>query len=258
MGVVLADEFETKLTATNVASGDCSTAMALWAEKWLSAERLAPYLDKCDGNIEKALELYEWNLSLGQLLMRDISHFEVALRNAYNAVMESRWDGKEHWLLDETSPVRRPVMRKSAKGLLDSNRINRRTIDAAANGLPKGYSTGSLVAGLTLGFWVHLTDRSREAVIWRSNLYLAWPKGINRAELQERLNGILRVHNRVAHNERLFDPKRDELSPKKVDADAVELLGMLRPEVVDYLYGADESSFEAFLEGHPAPVDVLF
>ena len=45
---------------------------------------------------------------------------------------------------------------------------------------------------------------------------------------------------------------------KKVDADAVELLGMLRPEVVDYLYGADESSFEAFLEGHPAPVDVLF
>ncbi len=45
--------------------------------------------------------------------MRDISYFEVALRNAYNDTMGSRWDGDEHWLLDDGSPVRKPVVRKS-------------------------------------------------------------------------------------------------------------------------------------------------
>lgn len=227
-----------------------------WAEKWLSAERLTPYLKACGGDAEKALALYEWNSSLAQLLMRDISNFEVALRNACNAAMESSWQGDAHWLLDENSPARRPVMRKSARGMLDSNRINRRTIDAAVDGLPKGFSTGNLVAGLTLGFWVHLSDRSREAVIWRSGLYRAWPKGTNRAELQERLYGILRVRNRVAHNERLFDPKRPELSPKKVDTDAIELLGILCPEATDYLYGEGGAPIGKFLNEHPAPVAV--
>lgn len=227
-----------------------------WAEKWLSAERLIPYLKACDGDAEKALALYEWNSSLAQLLMRDISNFEVALRNACNAAMESSWQGDTHWLLDEKSPARRPVMRKSARGMLDSNRINRRTIDAAVDGLPKGFSTGSLVAGLTLGFWVHLSDRSREAVIWRSGLYRAWPKGTNRTELQEKLYGILRVRNRVAHNERLFGPKRPELSPRKVDADAFELLRLLCPEAASYLYGEDDAPIGKFLEEHPAPVAV--
>lgn len=75
-----------------------------WAEKWLSAERLTPYLKACGGDAEKALALYEWNSSLAQLLMRDISNFEVALRNACNAAMESSWQGDAHWLLDENSP----------------------------------------------------------------------------------------------------------------------------------------------------------
>lgn len=249
------DERDNHQTTENAGGARHGAAMRPWAEKWLSAERLAPYLGASGGDVEKALELYRWNAALGQLLMRDISHFEVALRNAYNDVMESCWDGEGHWLLDDASPVRRPVMRRSAKGMLDSNRINRKTIDAAVDGLPEGFSTGKLVAGLTLGFWVHLADRSREAVIWRSGLYRAWPKGTSRAELQERLYGILRVRNRVAHNERLFDPKRGELSPRKVDADAMELLGLLCPEAADYLYGG-EVPVEAFLLESPPPVGV--
>ncbi|RGJ69085.1 hypothetical protein DXD49_03025 [Collinsella sp. TM05-38] len=252
----MSDERNNYQTMKCAAQGRRDATMRLWAEKWLSAERLFPYLEECNGDIDKALELYEWNASLGQFLMRDISHFEVALRNAYNDIMESRWDGEEHWLLDDASPARRPVPRKSASGMLDSNRINRKTIDAAASSLPSGFTTGSLVAGLTLGFWVHLADRSREAVIWRSGLYLAWPKGTKRAELQEKLYGILRVRNRVAHNERLFDPKRDELSPRKVDADAVSLFGQLCPEAADFLYGDHDLPLDAFLADYPAPVKV--
>nr|DAF83786.1 MAG TPA: Abi-like protein [Caudoviricetes sp.] len=188
--------------------------------------------------------------------MRDISYFEVALRNAYNDVMEARWDGAEHWLLDDASPVRRPVVRRSGRGSADVNRVNRKIIDVAASGLPDGFSPGDLVSNLTLGFWVHLTDRSREAVIWRTGLYAAWPKGTRRAELQDRLDGILRVRNRIAHNERLFNPSRAQLSPVRANADARELLGQLCPEAAAYAQGPDAETIGDFLSLNPAPVGV--
>ena len=188
--------------------------------------------------------------------MRDIAYFEVALRNAYDGVMSSCWGGDEHWLLDEGSPVRKPVVRKSGRGLFDVNRVNRIIIDKAVASLPDGFANGDLVAGLTLGFWVHLTDRSREAVIWRTGLYTAWPKGTNRAELQDCLDGILRVRNRIAHNERLFDPKRPQLSPRKVNADAVRLLGQLQSDAAEYLRRTEAVYLDKFLEEHPAPVNI--
>lgn len=252
----MADKRKDQPVAENVDRNEQGSGILPWAEKWLSAERLAPYLKACGGDADKALDLYRWNVSLGQFLMRDISYFEVALRNSYNSVMESRWDGDAHWLLDDGSPVRRPVVRKSGKGESDANRVNRIIIDKAAEGLPKGFSTGALVAGLTLGFWVHLTDRAREAVIWRTCLYTAWPKGTNRAELQDRLDGILRVRNRIAHNERLFDPRSAQLSPRRANADAVRLLRQLQPEAAEYLCGAEDATLDEFLEEHPAPVDV--
>ena len=88
--------------------------------------------------------------------------------------------------------------------------INRKIIDAAVEKLPAGLTTGQLVSNLTLGFWVHLADRSREAAIWRTALYRAWPRGTRRKELLRALDGVLRVRNRVAHDERLFDPRRPE------------------------------------------------
>lgn len=228
-----------------------------WAERWLSPERLAPYLAVCGGDIERALELYEWNISLGQVLMRDISHFEVALRNAYDRALSECWDGGAHWLLDDASPVRKPVMRRAGRGELDVNRINRRTIDAVARQLPENAAPGSIIANLTLGFWVHLSDRSRETTIWRTTLYRAWPRGTNRRELQRRLTGILRVRNRVAHAERLFDPGQANHSPLRADGDAIRLLRDLCPEAAERLYGDDgRTPIELFFVENPAPAEV--
>ena len=107
-----------------------------WAERWLSPERFERYLAACDGDAGRALDLYEWNAALAQVVMREICHFEIALRNAYDRVMRERWEGD--WLLDDGSPARVPLMRKSGRGELDANYTNRRIIDAAAAGLPRG------------------------------------------------------------------------------------------------------------------------
>lgn len=189
--------------------------------------------------------------------MRDVAHLEVAMRNAYDRALSDAWSGEGHWLLDDGSPVRRPLMRKAARGELDLNRINRKIIDAVAEKLPAGFTTGQLVSNLTLGFWVHLADRSREAAIWRTALWRAWPKGTRRKELLQALDGVLRVRNRVAHDERLFDPKRPELSPLRADADAVRLFRALCPEAASRVLGdSDATPVEEFLAESPAPAAV--
>lgn len=55
-----------------------------WVLEWLPSPRLQTYLDASGNNLQRALRLYEWNINLGQTLMKDIAFFEVALRNLIN------------------------------------------------------------------------------------------------------------------------------------------------------------------------------
>lgn len=36
-----------------------------WIDSWLSPSRFDVYATACDGNLEDALALYEWNITLG-------------------------------------------------------------------------------------------------------------------------------------------------------------------------------------------------
>ena len=78
-------------------------------EAWLSAPRYGKYLDAAKGNDETAFGLYLWNTGLAQAVLRDVSFFKVALRNAYDRAISSTWNGEAHWLFDDSSPVRRPA-----------------------------------------------------------------------------------------------------------------------------------------------------
>lgn len=229
-----------------------------WAERWLSPTRFSSYLGVCSGDVGKALELHEWNLMLGRVLMGDIAHFELALRNAYDRVLTERLCVDEHWLFDENSPVIRPIMRKSkAKKLRDVNLVNRRAVEDARGRAHDPSNPDQVVAGLTLGFWAHMTDRSRERDLWIPYLHAAWPAGADRAELNRKLDAINKLRNRVAHNERLFNPGANGCSPKEIDADMLALFRSLCPEAHASLCGAKgKTTVERFLEEHPAPIGV--
>lgn len=228
-----------------------------WAERWLSPSRFSSYLSVCGGDVYRALELHEWNLMLGQALMGDIAHFELALRNAYNRVLVERFESGEHWLFDVNSPVTRPIMRKSkAKKLRDVNLVNRRAVADACGRAHDPSNPDQVVAGLMLGFWAHMTDRSRERDLWIPYLHAAWPVGTDRAELNRKLEAINRLRNRVAHNERLFNPGLDGCSPKNIDADIITLFRVLCPEAYRSLCSDGKSAVERFLDEYPAPVDV--
>lgn len=102
-----------------------------------------------------------------------------------------------------------------------------------------------------------MTDRSRERDLWIPYLHAAWPAGTDRAELNYKLESVNKLRNRVAHNERLFNPGEDGCSPKSIDADIMELFRTLCPEAYGGLYPADgKTSVERFLEDRPAPVNI--
>ena len=195
---------------------------------------------------------------LGQALMGDIAHFELALRNAYDRTLAERFNGSEHWLFDSNSPVTRPIMRMSkTKKLRDVNLVNRRAVEDARGRAHDPFNPNQVIAGLTLGFWAHMTDRSRERDLWIPYLHTAWPVGTDRAKLNLKLEKINKLRNRVAHNERLFNPSKSNYSPKDIDADINELFRALSPEAHMIFYSIDNrTAIERFLENHPAPADV--
>ena len=175
------------------------------------AERFEPYLAACDGDAGRALDLYEWNAALAQVVMREICHFEIALRNAYDRVMRERWEGD--WLLDDgLAGARAPheeVGARRAGRELHEPAHHRRRRRRAAEELPARRARGEPHAGV-LGPPHRPLPRGRDM----EDVPLPrMAEGTRRKELQRSLNGILHVRNRAAHAERLFDPAEAELSP---------------------------------------------
>lgn len=117
----------------------------LWIDAWLGPARFQRYVDECGGDRTRALALYEWNVALGQSMMHDIAHFEVALRNAYDAAISASWPQTTHWLLHPESPAVMPIWRtRDVKGIKrgsDVNSLNRKNVDEAIRRCVYGKAT---------------------------------------------------------------------------------------------------------------------
>lgn len=122
-------------------------------ESWLSAPRYKRYLEVSSGDDGVALDLYLWNIGLAQAVLRDVSFFEVALRNACNKAISRTRSGNGHWLFDDVSPVRRLILRTNKRGKVkDTNRLNRNAIDHLASNLGHNPSPDKVISNLTFGF----------------------------------------------------------------------------------------------------------
>ena len=226
---------------------------------WLSEPRYSKYLEVTRGDDAAALDLYLWNTGLVQAVLKDVSFFEVALGNAYDSAISSAWSGSDHWLLDDASPARRPILRANKRGQVnDANRLNRSSINHLRNGLRENATADDIVSNLTLGFWAHMTDRSHERDLWIPIIYKAWPKGADRNDVNGRITGINKIRNRAAHHEHLFARAGCECGTLQSRRDGALLFAQLEP--IAHSCVCEESvnrcSVDNYLEEHPAPCDV--
>lgn len=60
-------------------------------------------LETANGNDALAFDLYLWNIGLAWAVLRGISFFEIALRNACVRAISSMWYGFDYWLFDDSA-----------------------------------------------------------------------------------------------------------------------------------------------------------
>lgn len=173
----------------------------------LSTERLNRYVAACDNDTRKAMSLYRLNLHLSQEVFTLLSCFEVALRNAIDRELTSRFG--ENWLRDSVL----------AGGIFDiaSCRDSARIITKAFNRLYRNgeYTHHKLLAEMEFGVWKYMFANPQYRATGQILLRIFPNKPRSSAEVQynnaymfNELDGINILRNRIAHHEPICFAKK--------------------------------------------------
>lgn len=101
----------------------------------------------------------------------------------------------EHWLHDHAARILFPDPRHDSKTHSDIEGAWER-----AGGV-QWQAPGKALAELSFGFWVLLTARRHETLIWDQYLKVLYPRGSNRHQIHRGLDELRKARNRVAHHE---------------------------------------------------------
>jgi hypothetical protein len=186
-------------------------------EKYLSAERHAPYYALAQSDRWVGIQLYERNCQLSEALYGVIQGLEVALRNAIHNVMTQRvgavdWYDRialEDWEREAVDAAKEKIIRKNS-----------------------ALTPGRVVAELTFGFWVKLFAWPYEKSLWVPFLYRIFPLKMKRTLLHGRLVDIKTLRNRIAHHERIVGKRKDLPQDCR---DILETIGWVSPTIQEWV-----------------------
>jgi hypothetical protein len=174
-------------------------------DKWeflaltFSASRLSLYLQACDGDEQKAHELYVWNSEISSAFWELLGHVEVALRNKLSAqlqALEIQAGSRDHWLVNrESSSLKfNPFIEKAIVEAKTRVRLAR-----------KDQSGEQILSELSFGFWHQILSK-------RNQRY--WPdiatgfqglRARNRTLVSNRLEILRDFRNRIGHHHRIWN-----------------------------------------------------
>lgn len=199
-------------------------------EQWLSAPRFATYLGASGQDRRLALELYEWNTAVSAAVLHDLSHLEVALRNAYDAAIVAHSPaGTAHW----TSDVNRyfpPIIKRVRDGSrYDINTRPREQITYARR-TANSATPGKVIAELSFGFWRYLSSSAHATSLWMPYLRHGFVAGTGRQAVDEPMRRVHRLRNRVAHHEPLL---ATDLTARHHDV--TTLAGCISPDLTAHI-----------------------
>lgn len=174
-------------------------------DKWefltltFSASRLSLYLKACEGDAQKAHDLYLWNSEISSAFWELLGHVEVALRNKISAQLQSlqtQSGSSEHWLvqIEHSSLKFNPFIEKAIVEAKTRVRLAR-----------KEQSGEQILSELPFGFWHQMLSK-------RNQRY--WPdiaggfQGLaqrNRSLVSNRLKVLRDFRNRIGHHHRIWN-----------------------------------------------------
>lgn len=191
--------------------------------KDISNERLEPYLKHCNGNIQEAFTLYEYNTKISQTFYTTLSALEVTLRNKIDQSFKDHFND-EFWL-DQVLPQ---FMSRQVE-----------EIKVKLNQRKKTPTNSRVLAELNFGFWTILFNRNNAKAFWKPlhRIFEHIPKkDRKRSEISSKLNNIRAFRNRIYHyepiiwNAEILDQKHREI---------FEVMYWLNPDIKECIQSID-------------------
>lgn len=162
-------------------------------ERIFSTERLKPYINKHNGDFDKAIEHYKANIRITEAYYPLIAIIEICLRNNIDFQLTNQF-GTEYWFENSL------FIKHVSSFQIDRIAGARKTIQKSK----KEITASRIISELTFGFWTSLFDRKYERSLWK-NLRLAFPNcpkhKRQRKTMSGKFNGIRKFRNRLFHHE---------------------------------------------------------
>lgn len=195
----------------------------------LSPHRMEPYLQRSEGDPDRALELYEWSGRMSSAAFETVAHVEVMLRNVIDRALEHHYDEAAAaipWFL------RRPPSNDETTAAVEAvrDRLRQRHRD----------TRHQIVAGLTFGFWSGMLGPRYEE-LWRSAIRHAFPNSSGaRKQVAVAVEAIRKFRNRLAHHDSMlnvdipFEMRRVFEVAEFIDTDAAAWLRKVDRSIAVY------------------------
>jgi hypothetical protein len=168
-----------------------SAALLTSIRRTVTNERLLRYLGATDQNLPNALILYEYNITLSEIMYGLLHGLEVSVRNAIHHALTTSY-GTADWYDHAALSAYWRDQVNNAKGKVQT------TTGAV--------QPGKVVAEMTFGFWVDLTGKSYNNPLWLGHkLNAAFPHAAPaRHAIHTRLKAVQLLRNRISHHERIL------------------------------------------------------
>ena len=168
----------------------------------LSHERLRSYLDDCDYDPSRALDLYAWNAQIAAAFLEDLGRLEVVLRNRFDEGLTELTAsvGLSSPWFDYPSLFPR---KHAVQALRDLEKAKQRATDSGKRTMVQS----RVISELNFGFWRFLCSPRYLTTMWVPALAAQFPNHPSagnaarvRADVESRMRHLHLLRNRVAHH----------------------------------------------------------
>ncbi len=174
-------------------------------ERHFGQARLRHYLDACDGDTQRAVQLYGWNAELSAAFWAPLGHLEVALRNTVDRQMTARHTAKGrsgHWIFDEARELGRERGsggRMHAHPYVDIHTAIRRVKSNKKPLIPE-----QVISEISFGFWHQMVSKSQMS-LW-PDIASGFPymEGRSQDPVRDIVSSLRDFRNRVGHHHRIW------------------------------------------------------
>ena len=216
---------------------------------------------------DKAVAFYEQNIMLSRSFYPLISVIEVALRNAIDRNCITHF-ADPNWLINQKPGFMsdRRLTYVNRLGIQKTNDFLKKSVEDAEKKIQKGgrpITHNALVGELNFGFWTELFQPTHYALLQGTPIraFPNLPKGIKRVNVFNILNEIRIFRNRVFHNEPIcFHAGFCGIQePSRIRKQINDVLNWLSPNIMTWLNGFEDSSFElALMDRYASPGHTAF